>query len=779
MRKIRICSLFVAVMFLLTASAGIFAGCEKQGQEEKPRETDVVRVVSDGSKITLKNGRVSLQFDLSNGNLVQLSAGDQPLLNAGQSAENGASFGNFTIYADVTTGDRWETRASVGELVRVSSRAQNLTSSEVVDLDHGKELRLVWDLSFEHGGIAYSGISVEADIAVYDGDGETQWKYSIENACEGVTVVSMVCAQIGSISEQNDFSLFYPMLEGELHDHAVVLANESKLRAGKDGYVYAVKNARGLSVSYPGSLLMQLMQLYNAENGIYVYSKDTANEFKKLNFGIFDGENEYDEGNPGASLSVQTYPFAEQGEQKNIAPIRVGVQNEGGWYAGADRYRSHLLSGGIRFHDYGEIVTNFSGMIATIAAQPNQNPTMAYDKSKVMGFGNDIETTLLDVDNLGYDNMLLLGWNDNGFDTMYPDFKFMDAMGGEAGFSSGVKKAQKNGDRVIAYLNAYSVNGDSEWSLAGNRDRCAVKDENGNQYTMGWGSSAFTAMCPMSEGYANALTEAAARLARNGVNGLFFDQLMEMPATLCYDRTHGHQTPATAYGEGYEKVFSRIHAEMHKYSDDYIFLCEGINDAYIRYIDLPVGMWARLMKYRLNTEDEGNPEVEPIYSMPEITRYTIPTKVLGIQNEDGSSVEMNEHSYAFLMGDPILRSGGSTNPVASQLISVYEQYPDIYGKSIYIHSRGISAEPGLEIGAIVGENRLIVSIYNPTDDRISGEVKLDLEKIGYSDCEVQVIKDVFDNGITKRFRDGAFTIEVEGRKFVSYIISLKKTEHIT
>lgn len=71
MRKIRICSLFVAVMFLLTASAGIFAGCEKQGQEEKPRETDVVRVVSDGSKITLKNGRVSLQFDLSNGNLVR------------------------------------------------------------------------------------------------------------------------------------------------------------------------------------------------------------------------------------------------------------------------------------------------------------------------------------------------------------------------------------------------------------------------------------------------------------------------------------------------------------------------------------------------------------------------------------------------------------------------------------------------------------------------------------------------------------------------------------
>lgn len=777
MQKNKICSLLAVIIFSLTILSGLFVGCGKQDQqEEKPQELDVVRVVSDGMQITLKNKRVSLQFDLSNGNLIQLSSGDQALLNADKSVQNETAFGNFTLYLDLTTGDKWETRSSVSELVCVSSRTQELASSEVIDLENGKKLRLVWDISFEHAGISYSGISVMAEIEVYNGSGETQWNYSVKNECEGITVVSMVCAQIGSISEENDFSLFYPMLEGELHDHAVTLAKQSKLRAGKDGYVYGVKNARSLSVSYPGSLSMQLMQLYNEDNGIYAYSKDTTNEFKKLNFGIFDGENEYDEGKVGASLSFSTYPFAEKGEQKNIAPIHIGVQNEGGWYEGADRYRNHLLSQNIRFHNYGETVKNFSGMIATIATQPNQRPTMAYDKNKVMGFSNDIETTLLDADNLGYDNMLLLGWSDKGFDTMYPDFKFMEAMGGESGFQSGVGKAQKNGDRVIAYLNAYSVNGDSEWSLSGNWENCAVKDENGNKYTMGWGSAAFTAMCPMSEGYSSALTEAAARLAKNGVNGLFFDQLMEMPATLCYDRTHGHKTPATAYGEGYEKVFTQIHAQMQKYTDDYIFLCEGINDAYIRYVDLPVGMWARLMKYRLNTEEENDPNVEPIYSMPEITRYTIPTKILGIQNEDGSSVEMNEHSYAFLMGDPILRSGGSTNPIATQLISIYEQYPEIYGQSVYIHSRGISTEQGLEIGAIVGENQFIISIYNPTDDLISGKVRLDLKKIGYKDSEVQSIKDVLNSGITKSFRDGAFTVEVEGRKFVSYIITLKNTE---
>lgn len=774
--KRKVANVLLAAIVAIPLFLCSLSGCGKTEESEKPPQTekDMVRVIGDGTGTTLKNKKVSVKFDAESGSLIGLSAGDRPLLGEeGFSEGEGLPYGNFTLYVDVNTGDKWETSASEANLVRVTSRSQKVVS-EVEDVDGGKRLRLRWQISFGHAGRTYEGIAVGLDVDVKDGSAETEWRYSLKNDCAGVTVVSMVAAQVGGIAESNEFSLFYPMLEGELHADAVGLAKNGRLRAAKDGYVYGVKNARALSVSYPGSLSMQLMQLYNAERGVYLYSRDLSNEYKKLNFGIFDGANGYDgDTSAGASLSLTCYPFAEPGEETELAPVTLGVQEEGGWYAGSDSYRARLLGSDIRFRNYGETVKNFSGMIAAVATPSNQRPTMAYDKDKISGFASDISTTLLDVDNYGFDNMMLLGWNDKGFDTMYPDFTFMDAMGGEAAFRSGVAKAQDNGDKVIAYLNAYSVNGDSEWSKAGNWETCAVKDENGGKYTMGWGQSAFTAMCPMSAGYSSALISAAERLARNGVNGLFFDQLMEMPATLCYDRAHGHRTPATAYGEGYDKVFKGIHAEMRKYAEDYIFMCEGVNDAYIRYVDLPVGMWARLLKYRLNTADENNPDIEPIYSMPEITRYTIPTKILGIQNEDGSSVEMNEHSYAFMMGEPLLRSGGSTNAMMPRLISVYEQYPDIYGRSVYIHERGITAAAGLQAGAVVGENRFIVTVYNPTDSDVTGNVALDLEKIGYGGRTVDSIRDVLETGITKRFKDGAFAVEVGSRKFASYLITLQ------
>ncbi len=750
-------------------------GCGGDNQEQ-PQEKNKVQTISDTKFVTMGNGLLRLEFQKSDGSLVSFRDAKSELIgsiadSSRQDAIYGTPYGNFTLYVDVNAGDKWNASANPEKLVRVGSRSQSLKESNISDIDGGKRLTLSWDVSFEAEGHNYSGISVELTVDMFDGKPYSEWRYALENHCEGVTVVSLVAAQLGGIAPEKKFSLFYPMLEGEIHADAVSLAEHSALRAGIDGYAFGTRNSRTLRVSYPGSLSMQLVQLFNDEEGLYLFTEDDTNEFKRLNFGIFDGESGYDaDCRAGASLSAEFYPFAEKGERAVLPTVIAGAQNEGGWYAGSDLYRAWKLTTPVRFLNYSDTVKNFRGLLAATATPSNGRPTFSYDVDAVPDYGNDISTMLAGVHNLGIHDMMLLGWSDDGFDTKYPDFNFMDAMGGETAFRSGVAKAQANGDRVYAYLNAYSVNGDSVWSRSGEFDKCAVKAEDGSYHSMGWGSFAFTAMCPMSDGYSKALIDAAARLAKNGVNGLFFDQLMEMPAELCFDRSHGHRTPATAYGEGYEKIFSGIHAEMKKYTEDYLFLCEGINDAYIKYVDVAGLMWGRPLKYRLNTSAGEN---EPaIYSMPEITRYTIPTKVLGLWNEDSAAMTAAEHACAYLMGNPILRQGGSTNPVMSKIISVYEKYPDLFSDSVYLASRGVTADDRLQVGVIAGEGRFLVSLYNPGSEDIDVSVRVDSAAVGYAG-EVARVEDVLEIGISKRFKDGAFQAQVPAGNFVSYLITMK------
>lgn len=185
------------------------------------------------------------------------------------------------------------------------------------------------------------------------------------------------------------------MLEGEIHEDAVSLAESSALRAGMDGYTFGTRNARTLRVSYPGSLSMQLVQLFNDEEGLFLFTEDDTNEFKRLNFGIFDSGNGYDaDCRAGASLSAEFYPFSEKGERADLPVVVAGTQNEGGWYAGSDLYRAWKLTTQVRFLNYSETVKNFRGLLASIATPSNGRPSFSYDVDAVPDYGNDISTTL-------------------------------------------------------------------------------------------------------------------------------------------------------------------------------------------------------------------------------------------------------------------------------------------------------------------------------------------------------------------------------------------------
>ncbi len=746
-------------------------GCGKANDSSNNiKKNSEVTAIQDENSIVVKNDKLRLEFQKSDGALVSMKSKNEENLGYGLTDGNGSTYGNFTLYVDTASGDKWETTADRTKLRKISSRGLPLKSAEISDLSSGKRISMSWDASFYADGKEYNGITVTLTVDVFKDKGYSEWNYSVENNCKDVVVVSVVGAQACGINPDKDYTLFYPMLEGELHKHAVTLAESSALRAGIDGYTFGVSDSRELRVSYPGSLSMQLIQLYNENEGIYIFSKDDASTFKRLNFGIFDKDNGYDSDcKAGASVSVEYYPFAESGDKVELPTIVLGVQSSGGWYEGADLYRTTLENRSRLFTNLSETTKEFYGLQASVQTPTNGSPTFSYDLNATPDFANDISTVASSAEVLGIDNLMILGWSEGGFDTNYPDYRFSEKAGGEAAFGSGVEKAKKNGDKIFAYINAYSVNSGSAWSKSGNLNSCAVLREDGSHQVLGFGSNSFTAMCPSAENFRKALTEAAERLAKNGVNGLFFDQLMEMPAELCFNKEHGHKTPATAYGEGYKKIFEEISAIMSKYTDDYAFFCEGINDAYIPYMDIAALMWSRPLGYKLNKDDEDG---EELFSAPEITRYTIPVKVLGLWDYDAASMAINEYSLAYLMGNPILRQGGSTNPVIKKYIDVYRAYPDIFDRSVFAASNGINTSAAVNVGVLKGENRFIVNIYNPTDSAVNLSVNVDIEKLGYCGT-VESVENVFDKGNYKKFKNNAFETDVDAYGLVSYIITIK------
>ena len=715
--------LLIIVAALLLAP---LSGCG--GKESTPPEEGgdgAVKITETEQEISIENDCMRLRFDKTNGSLISL-------YNVVRNSENlGTTGGNFTLYVDTATGDMWETKpvqfaqcqpdgdanrpdsypSVAASVAVVSSRTQTVKSVEQKEITRGMQLTFCYDVAFEHGGKQYSGIAVRSIVSLREGEKQCEWSYEIENNCAGTVVMQFVAAQIEDVAASQKYSLFWPMHEGELHEDAVQLAKGGELVTSVDGF--ASDGTRKLVEEYPSHLSMSLVQLYNDTQSLFYYVTDDTNEYKQFNFGIFDGEHDYDAGKADViSLSVTQYPFVEgNGVKKELHTVHLGLGTEGDWYEGSDAYRSWKETTDIRSKSYMPIAETLPGYGAfTFKLINDAQPSIGYDK---MLSGGNIASNAASFDGIGVDAVFCLGWMDEGFDSKYPDYNFNEAMGGESGMQRGIAMAHENGDQVVLYINLYAATNDSQWfnrMIDGQKqgDLAKVKSAYGKDYNFTWANGTdtpFYSICPGSQYFINSIAEAVEKVAKSGADGIFFDQLMEMSSNLCFDRSHGHSTPATAYGEGYDKLFTYIRSTMDMYSDNYFFSCEGICDAYLKYVDIPGLMWSRLFGWSDHTA-------------PQITRYTLPTRIMGLPNFGAGVGASDQYARAFLMADP-LRVNENNNLYAKKFIDAYNADPDVFYGGRYIDRRGIELNRDLEYGAIVQGNTLVVSVYNQNRTAVS------------------------------------------------------------
>ena len=619
---------------------------------------------------------------------------------------------NWSFLIDLETSDYYQSN---------SKRAIKIKSNDftpVIDIEDNETNLVInyrYDVSFIHNDNEYSGIIVNEYITVNKNDGEMIFDYSVENNLNtNSVIITFDSAVLTGIQDENQsLDLFWAFREGEIEQDIIT----------KD--VSASKQ-------YPSQYSMQLIQLFDEEDSLYYYVKDNTREYKVFNYGKDSKNNKLD------AMYCTQYPFISSGETKNLWSTVIGIDSYNEWYSGSDSYRNYLIEQEMD-RDYNEYVSEWTGFTGSFVAEFNDKLVIPY-----VGAGSP-DKTIYNQDSYGIDTIVLIGWHEGGFDSMYPDYNFIKGDGyGEENFKKMVENAHANGDKIIPYVNAHITATNSIWGQQVNEsgikniDSTAIKKEgfttDSSKYTdymyrETYGTSIlYYATCPNSQAYLDQLEVVVDRLASCGVDGLWMDQMMEMPAYLCYDPTHNHKTPATAYGEGYARMYEMIDDTFAKYNIEHLIFAEGTTDAWIEYIDICGLMWGR-----------------PFYAEgqdPNTAIYTIPAKFLGIESRG----TLYSHAHAFLYGLPFKE----VNSTSAKVIKLFEENMDIYMYGRFMDTLGINYQNKNVLSGVIKseENSIGIQLYNNSSSSQTVFLEIDLEELGIYG-EITSVVNMFDNSVVE------------------------------
>ncbi len=163
-------------------------------------------------------------------------------------------------------------------------------------------------------------------------------------------------------------------------------------------------------------------------------------------------------------------------------------------------------------------------------------------------------------------------WHEIPFDNDYPHY-----LPAKAGFAEGVKEMQKNGCRVVPYLNGRlwdtrdRENEDFEFSAVGLAG--AAKKNDGTPFLETYqsrekdGSKVVLAvMCPGSNVWKKTLAETSCRLINEyGLDGVYLDQIACAAPVLCEDPTHGHSLRGGSWwANEYRKLLTFLREEVER-----------------------------------------------------------------------------------------------------------------------------------------------------------------------------------------------------------------------
>jgi len=246
----------------------------------------------------------------------------------------------------------------------------------------------------------------------------------------------------------------------------------------------------------------------------------------------------------------------------------------------------------------------------------------------------------------GINNIMLFGLYNNGHDNDY-EMSYIpnEEWGGPEYFTSQVEKVKDKGVRVIPFFNGTLMDSRLLEKNPKLLEVC-VKGRTGSRYGgQDWSRPCFDFPQTSYKGYTMTrnnmnyevcitgnegrkwFRQTVKRLSEDYKTGnIQLDQLAHK-SHICYDKTHGHKSPDTAYTEDLKTLLREIRTDLRKFNPDGLVIGEGFSDLTSSYCD---GFW--------NWNQMDNPQV---------VRYSVPWMLFSSQID---ALDYGEANYAFVNG---------------------------------------------------------------------------------------------------------------------------------
>ena len=458
-------------------------------------------------------------------------------------------------------------------------------------------------------------IKVTATIELPENDVRTKWNLHVEqdgvHEIERIQYPAISGMWIGDTWENN--SLMFPQLSGFKIDNPVKILSmppryiywkwqEYQRKFSLDA-VGSVKDARDCYVlenGYSGPASMMYMDMYdeNLTGAIYMTCRNNDFRIAAVRAETF-GENQ-----PGMGLAIVHNVF--DGEKDYDTQECIVALHDGDWHWAADEYRAYrmTLEKFERKKLQPDWVMKSPGLMA--------HYDFKYQTQGVVHKYNDIPALYEQAKEVGLNHLLLSGWNFDGFDHGFPEYRVDPELGTEQEFIDAVHKVRNEGGHVAFYVNSRLCNTKYPHRQKYIED-CTIVKKDGTPKIENYGARNidFACLCNQTPAWREELVRTVDYLVNTiGADSMYFDQ-MAMGSVLCFNKEHKeHGKEPYWWNLGYNRILEGIE----KVVDDetgLAMLYEGCSDVF------GWGSSGQLISTLFRP-----------YSHPEMFRYTFPDHIL-------------------------------------------------------------------------------------------------------------------------------------------------------
>jgi hypothetical protein len=423
-------------------------------------------------------------------------------------------------------------------------------------------------------------LKLKAKVSLDPEKALSYWGIEIEGM-EGMLVESVIFPIMTGIKDMENEELATAGWMGSL------MKNPREILAGSKASV------KRLSWSYPGSLSMQLIALYNPnDEGLYLSCNDSLSFVKNFSLTL-DTLNTFE-------YRVEHFPpFDTTSDSYSPSYEAVVGSITGDWITAAEQYRDWGTKQQWCKESRFKNRLNSSWLDSTALWVWNRNES-----------DNVLKPAVALRKNLGLPVSVFWHWWHNClYDDNFPEY-FPPREGGES-FINAVNSAQKEGVRCIVYMNHLQWGDSSESWKTENAEPYTVRDINGNMnshvYNIFTGNS-LTNMCLATEFWMNKYSSLCdSAVNKYQTNGVYMDQACL--SRRCYDKGHGHVPGGGNYWvESFGKLTNQIRSVISDKTEP-ILAGEGSGENWIPYLDAFLTLPVSRERY----SGIGNTEVIPLF----------------------------------------------------------------------------------------------------------------------------------------------------------------------